>query len=344
MSFLSDQKNSILLKITQLKQLDLSKIYSGGPSYSPWNNYDAESIRPYIEYTLDLLAQIEENIWLLDVFQIWQIQNLDSYLQNTINSYNNQWLQNLSIWQITTQHHDFLNNLQNIFNIFWSSPYGNIFPKRLLSLSKEISWKITRIQPNIDRLIEKEEIFNTAIESAEKWLADKQKIQDEVINDQANEYFNRASEHKTYDNTKKFISFWVSGSWWWLFSTFIFAWITGLVTYSVYVTTSSTNTISPWSAILHIATVIVPAYITVFCSSQFLYHKKMYESYMFKKASLGTMRYLLSLNEGDIWKTDKILSKWLDILFSEPSIKEDSWKMDKTMVTELIKLATSSSK
>ena len=344
MSFLSDQKSSILQKITQLKQLDLFKIYQWWPVYTPWNNYLAEEIKPYVLYTVDLLTQIQENPSILDVFQIWQLQNLDSYIQNSVNSYSSQNIVSLDASQITTQHHDFLNQFQNIFNILWSSPYGNAFPKKFLNLTKDVSWKIARLQPNIDKLIAKEKIFDAAIESAEKWLSDKQKIQDEVIKDQAKEYLSRAHEHKVHDNRRRFFSWWISGSWWWLFGTFIFASATALVTYSLYDTTKSEDSISIWSAILHIATVIVPAYLTVFCASQFLYHKKMYESYMFKNASLWTMNYLLSINAGDVWKSDKILWKGLDILFSEPSGKEDSQKLDKTLVTELIKLATSWSK
>lgn len=68
---------------------------------------------------------------------------------------------------------------------------------------------------------------------------------------------------------------------------FIFAGLTYYITHSfVTLSTDTAANIGVGQAILRIASIIVPAYMTVFSASQFLYHKKMYEAYMFKSASL----------------------------------------------------------
>lgn len=348
MSQITLHKKNILERIENFMALDLEKVYAKWPNYVSWNNLDPDDVEAYIKNIVFLLSSIRTNIDIFDNWlQIGFLQNLDSYILNAINSYNNAWLKHLHINDISSQHHDFLNQSQNILNTLWSSPYYLILRhlSNFTEVPKDMEKDVITAQIHLSKFIESKNDIDGAISSAKSWLENRNKMEEEVIKKQAWEYNLRANEHKTHNKA----DFWtlsteLSWSWWWLFSAFIFALITASVTYSFYDSANSNLNISLGSSILHIATVIVPAYLTVFSSTQFLFHKKMYESYKFKYASLLTMNYLLELNKNDPSKTEKILNKWLDVLFLEPSIKEDSWKIDKTIVTELIKLATSWSK
>ncbi len=345
MSQIQVNKNNIIQRIQDFKGLDLTKIYTKWPNYIVWNSLNPEDTEAYVKNVLELLVSIEANIDIFDNgLQIWFLQNLDSYIQNTINSYINAWLKHVTIDDITNQHHAFLDQLQNILNTLWGSPYYLLLKGFNSFESTPITLKESVLEAQVElwKFIESKKDITDAISWAKSWLDNRRKMEEEVVKKQAWEYDSRATEHKTHNEAVFWsISTKLSGSWWWLFSAFIFSIITAVVTYSFYDSAKNSLDISIGSAILHIATVIVPAYLTVFCSTQFLFHKKMYESYKFKYASLLTMNYLLEFHKNDSSKTEKILNKWLDVLFSEPSIKEDSWKIDKTMATELIKLATS---
>lgn len=348
MSQITLYKKNIIERIDNFMSLDLEKTYYKWPNYISWNSLDSDDVESYIKNIIFLLASIKSNIDIFDNWlQIGFIQNLDNYILNAINSYNNSGLRHLQANDISNQHHDFLNQSQNILNTLWASPYYLILRHltNFTEVPKAMEKDVITAQVHLGKFIESKDDIDNAINSAKSWLENRNKMEEEVIKRQAWEYNLRANEHKTHN----YADFWtlstqLSWSWWWLFSAFIFALITANVTYSFYDSANNNLNISLGSSILHIATVIVPGYLTVFSSNQFLFHKKMYESYKFKYASLLTMNYLLELNKNDSSKTEKILNKGLDVLFSEPSIREDSWKIDKTIVTELIKLATSWSK
>jgi hypothetical protein len=62
----------------------------------------------------------------------------------------------------------------------------------------------------------------------------------------------------------------------------------------------------------------------------------MYDNYKFKNTSLLTMNYLLTSNPE---MKEKIISRGLDVLFSEPNMKaEQVSKEDKTIIADLISI------
>jgi hypothetical protein len=91
--------------------------------------------------------------------------------------------------------------------------------------------------------------------------------------------------------------------------------------------------------VLRVSTVLVPGYLTLFSANQYLYHKRLHESYMFKYASLNTMNHLLSTRTAE--QQTEILSKGLNVLFSEPSTKESAVKYDSHLVTEMLSILKS---
>jgi hypothetical protein len=118
----------------------------------------------------------------------------------------------------------------------------------------------------------------------------------------------------------------------WLVSALFFSSLVGIITY-IFIQGAGQE-ISVGQSILKIASILVPAYLTVFSANQYLYHKKMYETYMFKYASLHTMNNLMSTKAEAM--QEKILTKGLDVLFAEPTIKEDGSKQDKQLISELL--------
>lgn len=90
MSQIQQYKINILQKIKEFQKLDLSKIYTNNPVYSQWNSLTGDEIKPYVNYVVTILNQLEENIDLLDVFPIGTLPTLEAYIQNTISAYNNQ--------------------------------------------------------------------------------------------------------------------------------------------------------------------------------------------------------------------------------------------------------------
>lgn len=195
--------------------------------------------------------------------------------------------------------------------------------KKINPLSKKISDNSTNIEQ--------------AIESSEKWLETKGKIDEQTIRWQATAFLDRAKEHKIGGEKmyrtlfKK--KFYIGVSLKLLARSsiilFILSWI---ITY-IFIQEAAQE-ISVGQSILKIASILVPAYLTVFSANQYLYHKKMYETYMFKYASLHTMNNLMSTKAEAM--QEKILTKGLDVLFTEPTIKEDGGKHDKQLISELL--------
>lgn len=328
---LQQQKENIISKIDQIEKFDLEKISISKKEFGLWNNLESEEVSNFVNEIFVILKTLKNNIDVLDTAQIGFISNLDSHLQNLINSYINN-IQNIEIGAITTQNHDTLNWINNIYNIFWNTPLINQLRKfSELTIKQEVK----NMLPSLNKFLARRDDFEKASNSAFSWIQSKGKLDEIAVRDQANAFLVRADGHKVHNNQLKFLSFNFSGNWWWLFSAFIFAIITGLITFSFLELMKEEVSISIGQAILRITSLLVPAYLTAFCSSQFLYHKKMFEAYMFKYASLNTMNHLMNTT-GDSVQKERILSKGLDVLFSEPKAKDSSDKQDRQIVSELL--------
>lgn len=330
---LQQQKESIVNKIQQIEKFDIDKISVSKKEFGLWQNLESQEVSNIVREVFILLKNLKSRIDILDTAQIGFVPNLDSNLQNLMNSYANN-LQNTEYNGITTQNHETLSWIQNIYNQFWTTPLINELKEKT---AKVFSEEIKKVLPTLNRLLTQEDVFKKASDSAFNWLQSKGKLDEMAVRDQANAFLNRADDHKIHNNQIKFLSFRFSGNWWWLLSSLIFALITGLITFSFLEIMKEETDISLGQALLRITSLLVPAYLTAFCSSQFLYHKKMFESYMFKYASLNTMNHLMNTS-GDASQKERILNKGLDVLFSEPKTKESSDKQDKVIVSELLSM------
>ena len=80
--------------------------------------------------------------------------------------------------------------------------------------------------------------------------------------------------------------------------------------------------LSVGAALLRISVIAMFFYLAFLAYQQFSIHRKLYESYKFKAIALSTMEDLVKTytNPGD---RELIVTKAIDIIFSEPSFKEE---------------------
>ncbi len=349
----SEVKAQILEKIDQILKFDLSKLYSKNPSIQNWNNLTPEDVQHLVQIVVNLLQDIKTNISVLDSASPLDIRNIDNQLSGFINSYNNHGLPTLGYDQITTQHHNAVSQLHSLnSSIKNTGIYVDLNAAKIAEsiLVQKIN-RFTEAESVANSLATKSTDIQEAIGGAEKWLHIRRDINGKTIEEQAEAFHDMAREHKTIrawigknnapesikEKMKKFPSEYdLGGSWLWLLASFIFAFMTGWVTYEFIIKAATkTQEIKVGMAILRITSLIVPAYLTLFAANQFLFHKRLYNNYMFKYSSMNTMNNLITTHKE---RGEKILDKGLDILFSEPRTKEVSGKYDSQLVTELIKM------
>lgn len=325
---LQDIKNQIISKIDSMKSLDFPKLYFDGPSMVQWNNLSSEDTKIFITEIMDVLLKLKDNINIVNSVPYDQLTNLNNYLNNIINEYNNT-LNNLQLNEITSHHHTTLSYFNNINNLLRSNDlYGEI-----------------KLTPNLQETTKKLEEANNQLslfnkddfENATKIVADlinkKIEYEDKTIKENLGTFLNRANEHKIYKKPKSFI-FGFSGQWWWLFGAVIMGFIVAYIVSSFISVLENDNNISIGTALLRISSLIIPSYFMIFFLNQFTYHKRMYEIYSFKNTSLNIMTDLMKTNQS---KTDDILGRGLEVLFTEPQIKEGG-KYDKQLVSDMLNI------
>jgi len=340
-------KTNIKNYIEQILGFDLPKIYNSGANKQPWNAFSDFDLEHYVKNIHSVLLKISKDDSLLNNIGYTNLTNLQNHLQNLINAWNGSGLQSLELENITTQHHGVLVWIENLNNLLRSiGLYSEV--KINTGAVKKANESFVNIQPFLDEIIRDEPRYKTALESLESLLIKQGEVNSAALNGQADAFKKRAEEYQT---TKKNsvelfygkIKFWrwnlwnvsVNGSWWWLLLALVFASITGYITYVFFqLSMGSESNITAGTAILRVASLLVPSYLTVFSVTQYLYSKKMYEAYMFKYATLQTMNNLIYTNS-DL--KENILSRGLEVLFSEPNIKGTAnSKEDKILISQLI--------
>jgi hypothetical protein len=170
-------------------------------------------------------------------------------------------------------------------------------------------------KPLIESVIAKQEDYKKTLEILDEFI-NKQAVATEIaVNGQSEAYQKLAGNFvihnikspikwKFYKNPlqwwRLFFNSWTKqlfgGSWWWMLSAFIFAGLTSYVTYGFYQASVGIDKITSGTALLRVASLLVPSYLTVFSISQYLYSKKMHDAYLFKHATLLTVNNLIKIN------------------------------------------------
>lgn len=325
-------KNQIRERIQEIEKLDLSKLYPNNTNIELWNNKSNAEIEVFVKNIFKILQGLKDNIDLLDSVDFRYVSQINNFLNDIQNKFNQ--LIKLEEDKITTHHHACLNSLNELNNILRSSAlYTEI---KLVPKLKDKLDILNEITPLSTNLLDNSESLKNAITQAFEWLKNKSKIDEETIKGQATAFLDRANAHKIGGERTRFKFFkWYIPDYsidYWLLLTLVFASIVGYFTYQ-FIDEAGTD-ISLGKALLKISSLLVPAYLTAFSANQYLYHKKMYEAYIFKFASLHTMNNLINTQKPEF--QEKILAKGLNVLFSEPAIKEDGGKFDKQIISELL--------
>lgn len=323
---IAQNKSQIKSYIEQVEQLNLSNLYPDTPNATQWENMTNSEIETFVAEIMKALSSLKNKMDLLDGIGSNYAQNIENSLANFVNQFGA--VKDMQPEQINNQHHQPLAQLNNINNLLRNSCI--LTELRFEPELKDKFATLKRITPLVENIIKNENKYTQASKSAEEWLKTRQEVLEQIINEHARSFLERAKEHRIWDKTKLF-SLESSGKWIWLLGTVVCLTIVGVITYSF----SQATSLSPGQAILKVSSIIVPAYLAVFCSNQFLFHKKMYEAYMFKYVTLQTMN---NLSKSYPEMQESIFDKCLNVLFSEPSVKDTSRKEDKQLISQLISM------
>lgn len=312
-----NEKDLISGYINTIKSVDFSKLYVDGPSVNSWDHMNSEEVKKFVSSVLFVLDNLKKNFSVLDSLEINVISSIKNNLEQIITSYNN--VINLEPKQITAQHHNTLNSFGALVRNMRS--VGLYTELKLLPDFEETVIKLKEANNQLRDF--KSEKFETAASLVDSLIEKKISFEDKTIKEHLGTFLHRAEDHK--------INKWF-GKWIWLFAAVMIGGLIAYVVHSFLLVIEENPVISIGEALLRISSLIVPSYFMIFSLNQFSYHKRMYEIYSFKNTSLNTMVNLMKTNSS---KSDFILEKGLDVLFSEPQIKEGG-KYDKQLVGDLI--------
>ena len=311
-------KDLIVGYINTISNLDFSKLYVDGPSVVEWDQMNSEEVKKFVDGVVLVLSNLKNNISVLDSVAISNINDIKNNLEQIITTYNNNVV-NLEPKQITSHHHNTLNNFSSLVRNLRS--VGLYTELKLLPNFNETVEKLKEANKQLKDF--KSQNFETAISLVDSLIEKKVSFEDKTIKEHLGTFLHRADEHKI----NKF-----SGKWWWLLAAVIMGGVIIYIVNSFISVIENYPLISVGEALLRISSLIIPSYFMIFFLNQFSYHKRMYEIYSFKNTALNTMVDLMKTNSS---KSDYILEKGLDVLFAEPQVKDDG-KYDKQLVSELI--------
>lgn len=329
---LEQLKNSIANSTEQIHGLNLKLLYPSNPQVANWQNMTASEVKSFLEDTVFVLDELRNKLDLLNTVGYNQVNSIQTHLSNFVQHFGS--VQNLLESQITNQHHQALNQIQAVNNSLRST---GLYTQVKFPLDPEKEIKTLRDAASLaKKLTGAKTNFESAIETAEEWMKQKDNLTEQILKKHATTFANRAEEHE--------------GKYWWLIGALMFAVIAVLIIlcfiapdlissiFKLNIKNNiSINDISAGAAILRVSSLLIPVYFTLFFTQQFLYHKKLYEIYSFKDVALRTMTNLMNSHVEPM--TTKILEKGLDVIFTEPSTKEGNRKYNEHLVSELLSMA-----
>ncbi len=177
----------------------------------------------------------------------------------------------------------------------------------------EFNKKIISAERIAENIIANESKYERAQKVAENWIKTEGIAITSTVQDKAQIFRDKANnEHK---------GFWIV--WSWLIGVLMF--IFGAIFSSIILInklSSHGESISVGAALLRVSVVGMFFYMAFLCYQQFSVQRRLYEVYKFKAIALSTMESLISSSTERIDR-ELIINKAIDIIFSEPSFKED---------------------
>ncbi|MFA6526559.1 MAG: hypothetical protein WCT26_04075 [Candidatus Buchananbacteria bacterium] len=267
------------------------------------------------------LEKIKE--WIIEFIDLKFEENLPIKKAREINDRIEQyakhldWLKKFSISTLDNPklEHD---NFETLIDNFYTSFFEDFVVRHLCYLKDNVFKKstdvekITKAEIIADTIIKNEEKYRKASETAENWIETEGKVISRAINDKTKVF----SEKANNEHTKHRV-------WWWLVGSSSFL-IGAIVMALILISKLSGNgeNISVGASLLRISVMGMFIYGAFMAYQQFGVQRKLYESYKFKAIALSTMEELIK-NYTDRKDRELIMNKAVDIIFSEPSLKED---------------------
>lgn len=207
-------------------------------------------------------------------------------------------------------------------------------------------------------------MLSSAVDGAKQWLHANKEVVDNISKKNAKDARRKAMDHSTFKDVKYVDNFLITklpiishlarlicwifpdlrfikkipifrGTFWWLLGSFAFGTIVlCIIAYFVFYVKDPTVP----EIILKLSAVIVPSYFAVFCTNQYMNHRRLYENYMFKDVALTTMLNLRGQYAEGSSSNTLILEKSLGVIFNEPIMTVSEMKVDRNVLKDIIEI------
>lgn len=238
------------------------------------------------------------------------------------------------------------NDVNSVFQTFINQTGGNFkneIEDLILSLQSnldnfKLQCKYQKIENNqllLGDILKNKKEFEDAKAAAENWIKTKPKVTESAIQEFMNEFENKANNHRsaflgnTQNNLFGLKPGWIRpvlhlGISWWLLGAAVGALVAAVISWLFILEIKTMPEVGIGAALIRISALVIPYSLTIFCTQQFLSHRKLFEEYKFKHIALGAMRWLIKneFPESSDERSD-IIKKATDIIFQEPYAKED---------------------
>lgn len=294
----------------------------------------------------DSYPKLEEiKSWILEFIELNYEQYLPvdkvNELENFVNKYIEKlnWLENFSITtspQPKPEHDNFENEVNDVHKSFFENfvvkywTYLNLRNFDKNSLKNEVDLEQIRNAGKVaESIIKNEERYRKASETAENWIQTEGRAISSAIKDKTKIFYDKATNEHTGHKV-----------WWWLIASGGFL-MGAIIVAFVLIQKLSGNgeSISIGASLLRMSVIGMFIYAAFLAYQQFSIQRRLYESYKFKAIALSTMEDLVKTYT-EPKDRQFIINKAIDIIFSEPSLKEDKIAHQR-MIDELIDILKS---
>ncbi len=299
-----------------------------------------------------------------------QLQSFTSFIHNEIFAYTDVSQKSVKILNIKNQ-------TANLFNeLFKYSVYFDVLPPEL-DVNEAITKALNEIReaknkeikdlndlknnfyasiPQYKEALELSTILakdkskiEDALSKVDQFIGANEKAVEAILKKNATSFATKAGEHSTFKTTWVPIWLfqkiglareikqpaWYPGITYWLWLGMLFGLIViGIVGYYNY---NPIEDISWLASLQRLSIIIVPSYFAIFSINQYVTQRKLYEIYKFKDIALQTMIILRTQFQEDFDAKNELLSRSLQVIFTEPALKEDV-KYDKQFITEIVRM------
>lgn len=274
MSQIEDIKSQIKLNISDLIEADRKLFNPEGPNLQPWNGWDDTRLVSFISTFFVSLEKLTDNLYILDGLPVSWPETFRDQIQAIINSLNN--VRQIPIDQISSQHHDVLNNINNFMSTLRSYSISETLLNK--STNHEATSKGSVV---LEKVLENEAKVIEAIEKANNLLQANRALEEGEIERQAQSFNNLSIQYRR----KRYFLWLIVG-----IALVLLALFCARTEYPL----NLLHYVNVYEyVLLRVSFIVIPITIGIFCIAQFIHYRKLSEFYEDKYSSLLTMKGLM---------------------------------------------------